>query len=57
MDGSDAVAARFLRAVLGRDGLPTGIIITEDFKGCKTPVYRLKRKLMAACYPASRSRK
>lgn len=43
--------ADFRYAVLGRDGLPTGIIVTEDFKGCKTPVYRLKRKLMAACYP------
>jgi hypothetical protein len=27
-----------------------GTIITEDVKGVKTPVYRLKKKLMKACF-------
>lgn len=27
-----------------------GLPVTEDCKGFKTPVYRLKKKLMKACY-------
>lgn len=30
--------------------VPTGGVIVEDAKGVRTPAYRLKRKLMLACY-------
>jgi hypothetical protein len=29
----------------------TGETIAEDVKGCRTPVYSIKQKLFAACYP------
>tara|TARA_B100000927_G_scaffold288788_1_gene284085 strand:- start:4407 stop:4742 length:336 start_codon:yes stop_codon:yes gene_type:complete len=30
-----------------------GYYIVEDVKGFKTPVYRLKKKLVEACYPGT----
>lgn len=30
----------------------TGALTVEDTKGFATPVYRLKKRLFAACYPA-----
>lgn len=43
--------ADFCYAVADRNGRVTGLIVVEDFKGFRTPVYKLKRKLMAACHP------
>ena len=36
----------------GPDG-QIGYYIVEDVKGFKTPVYRLKKKLVEACYPGT----
>ena len=30
-----------------------GYYIVEDVKGFKTPVYKLKKKLVEACYPGT----
>jgi|SRR6186997_866181 len=47
----------FVRASVGkyvadfryREG-PQGLLVVEDVKGCKTPVYRLKKRMVAAEY-------
>lgn len=33
-----------------KDGALLGSIVIEDVKGMLTPIYRLKKKLMLACY-------